>query len=210
MNPTATAASTIARAVRFTATEVTADGTFEGYASVFNVVNDHREIVLPGAFVDTLAEHQTAGTRVKGLWQHRTHEPIIVWDDLSEDSKGLRTKGRLVLDVARAREALALMKAGAIDGLSIGFAPIVEECLDAPSITERYGIVPDGPGNARDQYVLLHKCWLGEISLVTFPSCGPATVDTVRRKPAAAPPAADIERLARAIARRDRLIAGVA
>jgi len=61
MTPTATAASTIARAVRFTATEVTADGTFEGYASVFNVVNDHREIVLPGAFVDTLAEHQVAG-----------------------------------------------------------------------------------------------------------------------------------------------------
>ncbi len=198
------------RAVRFAATEVAADGRFEGYGSVFGVVNSYNEIVLPGAFAATIAAHRAAGTRPKGLWQHDTSQPILVWEDLSEDDIGLRCKGRLILDVERAREAHALMKAGAIDGLSIGFDEPDEDHCDADAVQERYGIVPDGAANHAGKYVCVRSLNLWEISVVTFPSCQPATVDLVRHRPRLVPapalPSADLARLVAALGTRNRLL----
>ena len=97
------------------------DGTIEGYGSVFNVVDDWGDIIVPGAFAATLAAHKAAGTMPAMLWQHRDAEPIGVWTDMVEDSRGLRVKGRLVLEAPRGKEAHALLKAGALNGLSIGF-----------------------------------------------------------------------------------------
>lgn len=212
MTTSATSATprTRSRAVRFASTEVSADGTFEGYGSVFGVVNSYNEIVLPGAFSATIAAHRAAGTRPKGLWQHDTTQPILVWEDFSEDDIGLRCKGRLILDVARAREAHALMKAGAIDGLSIGFDEPDEEHCDADAVQERFGIVPDGPANHAGKYVCLRSLNLWEVSVVTFPSCQPATVDLVRHRPrvqrAPSLPSADLARLALAIGQRNALL----
>ena len=94
------------------------DGTIEGYGSVFNVVDDWGDIIVPGAFAATLAAHKAAGTMPAMLWQHRDAEPIGVWTDMVEDSRGLRVKGRLVLEAPRGKEAHALLKAGALNGLS--------------------------------------------------------------------------------------------
>jgi hypothetical protein len=74
------------------------DGTFEGYGSVFGVVDSYREVVEPGAFMASLAKRKAKG--IKLLWQHDASQPIGVWDDLAEDSKGLWGKGRLLKDVS--------------------------------------------------------------------------------------------------------------
>jgi len=136
------------------------DGTFSGYASLFNTEDMGRDIVLPGAFRDSLAERGPAG--IKLLYQHNPSEPIGIWESLKEDSRGLLAKGRLMLAVARAREVLALMRAGALDGLSIGFRAVT------------------GKRDARTGIRRLARIDLWEISIVTFPLLPEARVAHVK------------------------------
>lgn len=136
-------------------------GTFSGYAAVFNERNSYNEIVRPGTFARTLAEHQARGTRPPMLWSHRTDEVIGVWTDIREDERGLAVTGKLVTETARAREVLALMKAGALTGLSIGFRPRQQE---------------RGPNGVR----ILSDADLIEISPVALPSAGSARIKQVR------------------------------
>ena len=145
---------------RFDLTSVDAEGTFEGYASLFNVEDLSHDIIAPGAFAGSLAKRGAAG--VKLLFQHDPAEPIGVWLDIAEDARGLKVKGRLTLDVARAREVLSLMKAGALEGLSIGFR------------TEK------GARDTRSGVRRLTKIDLWEISIVTFPMQPGARVTAVK------------------------------
>ncbi len=101
--------------------DLSEDGTFEGYGSIFGNVDSYGEKVVPGAFVESLAKHRREGTSVLMLWQHNPDEPIGVWDDLAEDAKGLWGKGRLIMEVQRAKEVYALLRAKAVRGLSIGY-----------------------------------------------------------------------------------------
>lgn len=135
-------------------------GTFEGYASIFNNVDRHGEKVVPGAFTESLKKHEKEKNPVLMLWQHNPDEPIGVWDELAEDSKGLWGKGRLILAVQRAKEVYELLKEKAIRGLSIGYREIKTE--------------PDG--NVR----LLQKLDLMEISPVSFPANVRARVEAVK------------------------------
>ena len=148
--------------VRLEQRAVADDGTIEGYGSVFNVVDDWGDIIAPGAFAATLAAHRAAGTMPAMLWQHRDAEPIGVWTDMVEDSKGLRVKGSLVLDAPRGKEAHALLKAGALNGLSIGF------------ISRKWSW--DDTTDVRT----LQEVDLWEVSPVTFPANSLARVDTVK------------------------------
>jgi HK97 family phage prohead protease len=136
-------------------------GVFEGYASLFNVVDTGGDMVMPGAFAKSLRLRGAAS--VKMLWQHQAAEPIGVWALIVEDGRGLKVQGRLDLSVGRAREALSLMRAGAIDGLSIGFR------------TKREGA--DKSGGVRR----LIEVDLWEISIVTFPMLPQARVSAVKR-----------------------------
>jgi hypothetical protein len=154
-----------------------AAGTVEGYASLFGVADTGGDIVMAGAFARSLARRGATG--VKMLWQHKAAEPIGVWTSLMEDARGLKAVGRLDLDVARAREALSLMKTGAVDGLSIGFRAQRAD-RDRKSGLRR-----------------LHEIDLWEISIVTFPMLPAARVDKVKRRTAA-----DAIALARLQARR--------
>ena len=95
------------------------DGTVEGYASLFGEVDQARDMVMPGAFTRTLA--QRGLRKIPMLFQHDPAEPVGIWLDLREDFRGLWARGRLIPDVARGRELLALVSEGAIDGLSIGY-----------------------------------------------------------------------------------------
>ena len=101
---------------------IDADGSVEGYASLFGEVDQARDMVMPGAFAASLKKRGIR--RVPMLFQHDPAEPIGIWLDLREDFRGLYARGRLIPDVMRARELLALLKAGASDGLSIGFRTI--------------------------------------------------------------------------------------
>lgn len=93
-----------------------AQGVFEGYASVFDIVDQGADVVARGAFTKSLGMRKP-----KMLWQHSMADPIGVWDEVREDGQGLYVKGRLLDEVQKGREALALLKAGAIDGMSIGY-----------------------------------------------------------------------------------------
>jgi HK97 family phage prohead protease len=106
---------------KYAPAELAALGTagFEGYASLFNARDGVDDVVAPGAFAASLRRRGAAGVRM--LYQHFAHEPIGVWDEVREDSRGLYVRGSLTLDVERARDALALMRDGALGGLSIGF-----------------------------------------------------------------------------------------
>ena len=128
----------------------------EGYASLFGATDQGGDAVQPGAYGASLAALAKAGGSVKMLWQHDPARPIGVWDEVREDARGLYVKGRLLTEVQAGREALALLKAGAIDGLSIGYR------------TRRAEKAAAGR--------LLHEVELWEVSLVTFPMLPQARV----------------------------------
>src|ERR1019366_2833540 len=103
-------------------TSIDADGTVEGYASLFGEIDQARDMVMASAFGATLA---TRGIhRIPMLFQHDPSEPVGVWLELREDHRGLFARGRLIPEVTRARELLSLLRAGSIDGLSIGFRTV--------------------------------------------------------------------------------------
>lgn len=140
-----------------------ATGVFEGYASTFGGDPDaYGDVIVAGAFTDTLADHKAAGTSPKMLWQHDPHQPIGKWPDMSEDTKGLHVRGRLTKGVRQADEALALMQDGAVDGLSIGYR------IKKYSKDEDAGVW------------FLEKIDLHEISVVTIGANPSARVNSVK------------------------------
>jgi uncharacterized protein len=155
---------------------VAPDGAFEGYASLFNLEDLGHDVIAPGAFRDSLARRGPAGIRM--LFQHDPAEPIGVWEHIGEDVRGLYARGRLMLDVARAREVLSLMRAGALDGLSIGFRAVA------------------GRRDAKTGIRRLTKVDLWEISVVTFPLLPEARIAYVKARPFAGrtPTAREFER----------------
>ncbi|WP_066710757.1 HK97 family phage prohead protease [Celeribacter ethanolicus] len=122
----------------------------EGYASLFGHRDTGGDIVMKGAYARSLAALKAKGRSVKMLWQHDPAQPIGIWDEVREDARGLYVKGRLLTDLQKGREAVALIEAGAIDGLSIGYRTLRAQ--------------KDQKG-AR----LLSELELWEVSLVTFP-----------------------------------------
>jgi HK97 family phage prohead protease len=136
------------------------DGVFEGYASLFGVPDGAGDVVMPGAFRDSLARRGAAAVRM--LFQHDPGQPIGTWSELSEDSRGLFVRGQLTHSVQRADELRRLLAEGAIDGLSIGFRT-VRGRIDPKTRVRR-----------------LHQVDLWEISLVTFPLLAGARVRAVK------------------------------
>lgn len=143
-------------------TEKEDEGSFEGYASIFGNKDLGNDVVVEGAFAKSIARRGAKG--VKMLYQHDAKQPIGVYDEIIEDDRGLRVKGRLALATQRGREVFELMKMGAIDGLSIGFK------VDAK------GYHYDDRGKRR----MLKEVDLMEISAVTFPMNPRARVQGVK------------------------------
>lgn len=186
--------------------DIADDGTFSGYGSIFGEVDTYGDAVVPGAFKASLARHAADARMPALLWQHDTACPIGIWTKIGEDKKGLWCEGRLILDVAQAREAHALLKAGAVTGLSIGFAVEAAEWASPDGFEEKFGWYPAQTAN-NNQVRLLKEIDLWEISLVTFPACGPARVADVKKVVAPKP---DFRPLSTALARRGRAIASLA
>ncbi|WP_442578518.1 HK97 family phage prohead protease [Mesorhizobium sp. ASY16-5R] len=140
--------------------EVETDGAFSGYASLFGAVDLGKDMVERGAFARSIRDRGAAGIRM--LYQHDPAEPIGVWTELREDGRGLFVRGQLARDVAKAREVLSLMRAGALDGLSIGFRA-AKATNDAKTGVRR-----------------IVEADLWEISVVTFPMLPGARVEAVK------------------------------
>jgi uncharacterized protein len=151
------------RQVPFTFKAVKDDGTFEGYASVFGNTDAYRDVVMPGAFADSLVKWKEQDAAPPVLWQHQSYSPIGATTAISEDGKGLYVAGQLLIkDVQQAREAHALAKAKVVRGLSIGYDPIEDEY--------------DGKTNVNK----LIKLDLWEYSFATFPANTEATITQVK------------------------------
>lgn len=129
----------------------------EGYASLFGACDQGGDVVAKGAYAVSLKQLAEDGRKVRMLWQHDPAQPIGVWDEVREDARGLYVKGRILESVEKGREAAALLAAGAIDGLSIGYRT-------------RKAVKSD-----RGQR-LLQELELWEVSLVTFPMLPSARV----------------------------------
>lgn len=133
------------------------DGRIEGYASRFNQTDKGGDMVMPGAFSASLAR----APRPKMLWQHDPAKPIGVWEDCAEDETGLHVRGRILDTVQKGREARALIEAGVIDGLSIGYRTVKSE-------------------RRADGIRMLRELDIWEVSLVTFPMLPTARVDAMK------------------------------
>ena len=100
---------------------IASDGRFSGYASLFNTRDASGDVVMPGAFAQSLARRRA---RIRLLFQHDPKEPVGIWETMGEDARGLFVAGRLVPGVPRADALRRLIEDGAIDGLSIGFRTV--------------------------------------------------------------------------------------
>ena len=57
---------------------VSDEGEFEGYASVWNIVDQGGDSVQPGAFIEGLTRAKADRRLIPMLWQHDRREPIGV------------------------------------------------------------------------------------------------------------------------------------
>jgi HK97 family phage prohead protease len=149
-------------------TTIAPDGSIAGYASLFGEVDAARDMVMPGAFAQTLRLRGVR--RIPMLFQHDPAEPVGIWLELREDQRGLFARGRLIPEVMRARELMALLRAGASDGLSIGFKTVKARVDPKTRVRKLYDI----------------DLW--EISLVTFPLLNGARVHAVKENGACSRP----------------------
>lgn len=53
----------------------TEEGVFEAIVSAFGNVDSYGDVVLPGAFTDTLAEWKATGDPIPVLWSHAANDP---------------------------------------------------------------------------------------------------------------------------------------
>ena len=99
-------------------------GVIEGYGATFSDTPDsYGDIIDPGAFTRTLKNNKG---QIVSLFNHNIHEPIGL-PELSEDEHGLFTKIKLVMEIQKARDVLALAKAGVVTTMSIGYDTIKAE-----------------------------------------------------------------------------------
>jgi HK97 family phage prohead protease len=143
---------------------ITDEGMFEGYASTHYNVDEGGDRVEQGAFDRSLARYKGRNQRPKMLFMHDPSKVIGVWDDLYQDDKGLFVKGRLLKETQLGAETLALMRAGAIDSMSIG-----------------YRVIADSYEGTNSEVRVLKELDLYEVSIVTFPMNTEARVTGVKR-----------------------------
>lgn len=144
-------------------------GVIEGYASLYDVEDSDQDIIAKGAFDDSLQQWRVLGQMPPMLWQHDVAQPIGIWTSLKSDSRGLFVRGQLFVDeVERAAEAYALLKRGALSGLSIGYK--AERVRRVSGQTR---------GDGRSLRVI-ERLKLFEISLVTFPALETARISSVK------------------------------
>ena len=167
--------STVQVPLEIKAEDIQEDGLFKGWASTFGGPADaHGDVIQFGAFKDTLMAGGRNKNGIAMLKQHDSRKPIGVWTSMEELKKGLRVEGQIAMDVQDGRETHALMKIGALKGLSIGydFPKLADGSRDPDSfeIKERSG----------RRIRILKRLDLWEISPVTFPANIKANIVTVK------------------------------
>lgn len=139
-------------------------GLITGYGSKFGLVDSYNEIVVKGAFKESLRVIKREKRVIPILWQHDSTMPIGGWEEIEEDDIGLKMSGRLDLDTPAGQAAWSAVKKGYVSGLSIGY---FEVKADPWSWDNK------DPRN-------LYKLDLRETSVVTFPALKEAQIDFVK------------------------------
>lgn len=148
----------IHKAFQFATVDTMTDGIFTGYASTFNNIDKDGDIILEGAFQESLAQKKY---RLPLLWSHDHNIPAIGMVELTEDSHGLRIdRGILNLELALARDIYSNIKNGILDSFSIGFYLQKREYRDGV----RYILQAD----------------IFEVSLVNFPANNEAKINNIK------------------------------
>lgn len=155
-------------------------GTFEGLGSVFGNEDHGGDIVMPGAFKESLKLRKPKMLLQHGFDMATGLIPIGRWDDVKETDEGLALKGALFIETDPVRLAYRAMKEGELDGLSIGYRPLEYEW-----------------DRDRDGVRLLKKVDLLEVSIVTFPMNELATVESVKSLNVEEMTVGDVERVLR-------------
>lgn len=142
--------------LKFSLKDLSEDGSFSGLASVYGNLDLGGDIVEPGAFTKTIKDRNGERTI---LWQHDAKSPIGK-GQLIDGPDGLMIRGKLALGMSQAKDAYEAIKAGIVDGLSIGYDVVKREFKD----------------NAR----ILKELKLWEVSIVTFPMNELSRIQTVK------------------------------
>ncbi|MBM6577123.1 HK97 family phage prohead protease [Microvirga sp. SRT01] len=139
--------------------------SFSGYGAVFGNVDSYGDVIAPGAFAKSLATHYSEGSQPLMFLNHDAFGslPIGRWTEMSEDGHGLKVHGEL-LDTQMGKDTYTALKAGAINGLSIGFRPIEFATRSKPDEPRR----------------TLKAIDLIEVSVVTIPANQKARVQAVK------------------------------
>lgn len=168
--------------IPFEIKSVSDSGEFSGYGSVFGVKDSYSDIVIKGAFANSLSKWKEKGRLPALLWQHKTDEPIGYYTKMVEDDNGLYLEGQLLIDDdPLAKRAYAHMKAKSLSGLSIGY------------------ILNDYDYDKEKSAFILKDIDLWEVSVVTFPANDEARIDNVKSifESGDIPPPKEIERVLR-------------
>ena len=158
--------SNIQKTLAFTETEIkfSSDGkvgVFEGYASVFDVIDSDGDIIKPGAYKKALSSQSR---QVGMFFNHQTWEmPVGKWQSLEEDSNGLIVVGELTPGLSVSNDLRAAMEHKTVEGLSVGFTVMKDD----------YTIIDTGRAFNNVQA-------LREISICTFPANEQATIESMK------------------------------
>ncbi len=137
-------------------------GKFEGFASTFGNADRVDDVIVKGAFQNTLADHNNRNRQIRMLFQHHRGNLIGGFPiaDAKEDDIGLFVKGNINLDTQGGKEAFSLMKQGVLEDMSIGF------------------IIRDS--EMRDGMQFIKEVELFEISLVIEPANPEARITAIK------------------------------
>ena len=168
--------------IPFEIKSISDSGAFTGYGSVFGVKDSYSDIVIKGAFTNSLNKWKEKGRLPALLWQHKMDEPIGYYTKMVEDENGLYLEGQLLIDDdPLAKRAHAHMRAKSLSGLSIGY------------------VLNDYDYDKEKSAFILKDIDLWEVSVVTFPANDEARIDNVKSifESGDIPPPREIERVLR-------------
>ena len=168
--------------IPFEIKSISDSGAFTGYGSVFGVKDSYSDIVIKGAFTNSLNQWKEKGRLPALLWQHKMDEPIGYYTKMIEDDNGLYVEGQLLIDDdPLAKRAYAHMRAKSLSGLSIGY------------------VLNDYDYDSEKGAFILRDIDLWEVSVVTFPANDEARIDNVKSifESGDIPPPKEIERVLR-------------
>lgn len=126
-------------------------GSFTCYGSKFDVIDQANEVVVKGAFTESLEHHKALGTMPIFLWNHDDDEILGKWISAEEDEVGLKLTGQFNLNTAEGKRRYEELKHGDLNGFSIGYWIGLEDTETIDGVT------------------YLKKVQLNEVSLVPFP-----------------------------------------